>query len=168
MRGVLVQINVSNGGMPKHPVLAAMVSENGVAGDRQRNRKYHGGPDRAVCIFSEELYGQLRDQCAIDLQNGSIGENFTTRGIDLQKLGKGDRLRVGECVIEISDVRVPCGQLKVWDVDLPELIVGRSGWVARVVKAGLVKPGDAVELLEQKRGQSGVRRRTRSLEESEM
>src|SRR3712207_7764837 len=52
-------------------------------------------------------------------------ENFTTRGIDLRKLAKGDRLRVGDgCVIELTDVRVPCRQLKMWDPELPELIVG--------------------------------------------
>jgi MOSC domain-containing protein YiiM len=69
-------------------------------------------------------------------------------------MGKGDRLKVGGgggdfggCVIEITDVRVPCRNLKQWDADLPELIVGRSGWVARVIRAGVVRPGDPIELL---------------------
>src|SRR3712207_9279925 len=75
-------------------------------------------------------------------------ENFTTRGIDLRKLAKGDRLRVGDgCVIELTDVRVPCRQLKMWDPELPELIVGRSGWVARVVAEGMVKEGDRIEIV---------------------
>ena len=147
MGAVLVQVNVSGGGMPKVPVLSAEVTADGVAGDRQRNRKYHGGPYRAVCIFSEELYEWLRNW-GVDLVNGSVGENFTTRGLDLQKLSVGDRLRVGDgCVIEITGVRVPCSQLKKWDADLPELIVGHSGWVAKVVEAGVVKAGDSVEVL---------------------
>src|SRR5689334_19241525 len=98
MQGRLIQVNVSDGGMPKLPVLQAMVTANGVEGDRQRNKKYHGGPDRAVCIFSTELYDRLRS-LGIDLAPGAVGENFTTAGIDLQKLAKGDRLKVGDCIV---------------------------------------------------------------------
>ena len=145
MPAVVTQLNVSGGGMPKQPVLQARVTPGGVEGDRQRNLKYHGGPDRAVCLYSEELYEELRD-AGVDMTAGSVGENFTTRGLDLRTLAKGDRLRVGgSCVIELTDVRVPCRQLKMWDPDLPELIVGRSGWVARVVTEGLVRPGDRIE-----------------------
>src|SRR5262245_44265306 len=114
--------------MPKLPVAGpVLVTASGLAGDAQRNRKYHGGPDRAVCLFSIELYDYLRDK-GIDLAPGSVGENFTTADLDLQRLAKGDRLRVGHCTIQITDVRVPCHQLKIWDPDLPELIVGHSGW----------------------------------------
>ena len=143
MSATLAQLNVSKGGMPKLPVEAARVTRFGVEGDEQRNLKHHGGPNRAVCIFSEELYDWLREK-GIDLQNGSVGENFTTRGLDLNKLTKGDRLRVGDCLIELTDVRVPCRNLKKWDADLPELIVGRSGWVAKVIEEATVKPGDAI------------------------
>ena len=147
MKGTLVQVNTSNGGMPKLPALQARVTKEGLEGDWQKNRKHHGGPDRAVCVYSEELYEWLREN-GIEVTAGSVGENFTTRGLDLQKLDRGDRLRVGrECVIEITKVRVPCSQLKKWDTDLPELIVGRSGWVAKVIEEGTVKPGDAIELL---------------------
>jgi MOSC domain-containing protein YiiM len=148
MTGVLTQLNVSKGGMPKLPVLFARVTAGGVEGDRQRNLKYHGGPDRAVCLYSEELYDELRD-AGVDMTPGAVGENFTTRGLDYRRMGKGDRLRVGTdgCVIEITDVRVPCRSLKQWDADLPELIVGRSGWVARVISDGIVRPGDAIEHL---------------------
>ena len=147
MTGVLTHLNVSRGGMPKLPVMFANVTASGIEGDKQRNLKYHGGPDRAVCLFSEELYDELKD-AGVDMQPGSVGENFTTRGIDYRKLAKGDQLRVGEtCIIELTDVRVPCRQLKVWDADLPELIVGRSGWVAKVVRDGLARPGDVIETI---------------------
>jgi MOSC domain-containing protein YiiM len=144
MKGSLLQLNVSPGGMPKLPVLQAQVTVEGVVGDWQNNRKYHGGPDRAICLFSTELYDRLRG-LGIDLAPGAVGENFTTTGIDLQRLAKGDRLRVGECLIEITNVRVPCRNLKQWDGDLPELIVGFSGWVAKVVEEGRVRAGDGVE-----------------------
>jgi MOSC domain-containing protein YiiM len=149
LKGTLVQLNTSGGGMPKLPVKEAMVSVDGVKGDWQKNRKYHGGPIRAICIYSEELYQVLRDE-GVKVSNGNIGENFTTRGINLQHLKKGDRLKVGECVIELTDIRVPCHQLRKWDADLPELIVGRSGWVAKVVKEGMVREGDEIVVEETK------------------
>jgi MOSC domain-containing protein YiiM len=146
-RGVLAQLNISPGGMPKLPIESARVSVEGVAGDWQRDRNYHGGSNRAVCLFSEELYAWLRAEHGIDLMNGSVGENFTTRGIDLWALAPTDRLRVGdECIIEITDVRIPCRNLNQWDPNLLKVIVGRSGWVARVIVEGDVKSGDTVEV----------------------
>ena len=147
MSAILVQLNTSKGGIPKMPVLFAHVSRDGVAGDWQKNRKYHGGPDRAVCLFREELYADLRED-GVDLVNGAVGENFTTRGVNLQHLAKGDQLRVGaDCVVEITDIRVPCRTLAKWDASLPRLIQGRSGWVAKVVSEGTVRPGDPIEVL---------------------
>jgi MOSC domain-containing protein YiiM len=145
----LVQLNVSGGGMPKLPIREAMVTADGLPGDRQKNRKYHGGPDRAICIYSVELYDWLREE-GIDLAWGSVGENFTTEGLELGRLEKGSRLRVGECTIEITNVRVPCASLKKWDALLPEMIVGRSGWVARVIEPGLVRAEDSIEWLNAK------------------
>lgn len=144
---ILSQINISDGGMPKLPVLQARVTVNGLVGDRQRVRKYHGGPDRAVCLYSEELYAWLRDY-GVNVSAGQLGENFTTRGLDLGALKPRDRLRAGQCVIEITKVREPCSQLRRWDPDLPEIIVGRSGWVARVIEEGLICPGDPIEQME--------------------
>ena len=54
---------------------------------------------------------------------------------------------MGGCTIELTDVRpVPCRSLRQWDDDLPELIVGFSGWVAKVVEEGDVRAGDGVEV----------------------
>jgi len=134
--GTVVQLNISNGGMPKLPIPTARVTRDGLVGDWQKVRKYHGGPDRAVCLFSEELYGWLREQGVKDVVNGSIGENFTTRGIELMDLNVGDRLRVGDqCVIELTDVREPCRQLKMWDARFPKLILFKEYQVCSQKKA---------------------------------
>jgi len=143
--GTLVQLNISNGGMPKQPIGEARVSVEGVAGDWQKNRKYHGGPDQAICLFSVEQYDWLRDEHGIDIAPGSVGENFTTRGIDLQIVKPGDCLRVGECLIEITMVRTPCRNLDQFDKRLMKAMVGRSGWKARVIEEGIVRAGDAIE-----------------------
>ena len=140
---ILAQINISNGGMPKKPVLFAHVGKRGIEGDKQKNLKYHGGPDRAVCLYSEEFYARLREQ-GIGLESGSVGENFTTRGLDLNALKVGDQLRFGECLIEITKVRKPCRRLNQWHADLRQTIKGQSGWVAKVIEEGIVRPGDEI------------------------
>ena len=142
--GTLLQLNVSPGGMPKLPVDSAAVSVEAIAGDWQLNRKYHGGPDRVVCLFSAEQYEWLRTDHGLELAFGSLGENFTTRGVDLDALQPGDRLQVGDCVIEITAVRQPCRNLNRWHPNLMKILTGRSGWVAKVIQGATVKPGDAV------------------------
>jgi MOSC domain-containing protein YiiM len=145
----LTQLNISNGGMPKLPIPSAKISVDGVAGDWQNDRKYHGGPMQAICLYSEELYDWLRTlDC--DLRNGAFGENFTTRGVDMAKLKPGDRMRVGNCVIEITKVRTPCNNLKKWDPRMPALIKGNSGWYAKVITEAVVQQGDEIELLQEK------------------
>ena len=146
MKATLAQLNISQGGIPKRPVERARVTRFGVEGDEQRNLKYHGGPNRAVCIYSAELYADLRRE-GIEVNSGDFGENFTTTGVDLIALAKGDRLRVGDCLIEITDVRVPCNTLKKLSAKLPRAIIGRSGWVAKVLEGAVVKPGDAIAVL---------------------
>ena len=148
IRGTLVQVNISGGGMPKLPVAEAKVTYDGVAGDWQLDRRRHGGANRAVCLYSEELYASLREQ-GVDLANGQLGENFTTRGVNLLELNVGDRLRVGGGTIEITEPREPCANLRRWHPKLEELLVGRSGWLAKVVREGIVQAGDAIELLEE-------------------
>src|SRR6266545_917099 len=88
------QINVSDGGVPKRPVLEAGVSEQGVAGDRQRNVNVHGGPDRAVCLFSLDLIERLQDE-GHSIDAGSSGENLTLAGVEWPLIKPGVRLSVG-------------------------------------------------------------------------
>ncbi len=69
-----------------------------------------------------------------------------TEGLDELTLRPGDQLRLGdEVVIEIHDVRAPCNNLKSVDQRFPDLMLGRSGWVCRVVKTGTLRPGMAIQ-----------------------
>jgi MOSC domain-containing protein YiiM len=146
MRGTLVQLSISGGGMPKLRRPEARITFDGVPGDWTNYPKYQGDRERAICLYSAELYDWLREE-AIDLQWGSIGENLTTRGFDLCALTPGARLRVGECLIEITKVRVPCRNLDQWDTRLKKRIDGRSGWMAKVIEEGIVREGDEVIVL---------------------
>lgn len=145
MTAKLLQVGTSNGGMPKLAMLQANVTFDGLVTDWQNNRKHHGGRDRAVCLYSRELYDWLATQ-NVNVFPGELGENFTTTGLDLLSLKIGDRLQVGGCLIELTSIRVPCSNLNRWHPELLNLFKGRSGWLARVVEEGIVRPGDAIEL----------------------
>ena len=55
-------------------------------------------------------------------------------------------MRVGDCLIEITDARTPCRNLNQWDPKLLRVIKGHSGWVAKVITEAVVKPGDEIEV----------------------
>jgi len=144
------QINVSDGGVPKRPLLEAMISKTGVAGDRQENLKFHGGPDRALCLYSQELIERLQDE-GHSIEAGSSGENLTLAGLDWEKLKPGDRLQVGPDVhVEIMSYTTPCDKNARWfrDGDYKRVSHKKNpGWsrlYAKVLHEGVVRPGDAV------------------------
>jgi len=147
MRGILIQLNISDGGMPKTALPSAQVTVDGMVGDRHRNLLLHGGRDRAICLFSQEQYEWLGQAHGIELPFGSVGENFTTYGIDFAQLAPGDRLRCGPCLIEITKVRYPCRNLTKWHPKLHKLVKGNSGWMAKVIEEGEVKVGDEIEVV---------------------
>jgi MOSC domain-containing protein YiiM len=149
----IYQINVSDGGLPKYPVLEAVVATTGVQGDRQRNLTFHGGPDRAVCLFSQELIERLQDE-GHTIEAGSSGENLTLSGLEWEKLKPGDRLQMGPDVqLEIMSYTAPCDQNARWfrDGDFKRVSQKKNpGWsrlYAKVLREGVVRPGDEVTVL---------------------
>ncbi|HSF68150.1 MAG TPA: MOSC domain-containing protein [Nitrospiraceae bacterium] len=144
------QINVSDGGVPKRPVLEAVIATNGVEGDRQGNLKVHGGPDRAVCLYSQELIERLQDE-GHSIDAGSAGENLTLAGLEWEKLNPGDRLQIGPDVqLEIMSYTSPCDKNAQWfrDRDIKRISQKiNPGWsrlYAKVLHGGMVRPGDEV------------------------
>lgn len=151
------QINVSDGGVPKRPVREARVTERGVGGDRQRNLKVHGGQDRALCLFSQDLIERLQDEGHL-IEAGFSGENLTLAGLEWEKLEPGDRLQIGPDVqVEIMSYTAPCDLNARWfrDGDYRRISQKKNpGWsrvYAKVLREGLVTPGDAVEILKKSR-----------------
>jgi MOSC domain-containing protein YiiM len=148
--GRLHQINISDGGVPKLPVAEAIITMNGVSGDRQRNRAVHGGADRAVCLFSLERIEALREEGHV-IYPGASGENLTLAGLDWSRVQPGDRLRIGERVeLEFTSYTTPCRYNASWfrDADYGRISHKRHpGWsrlYARVRREGLVRQGDCV------------------------
>ena len=144
MSAKVVAVCVGEGGIPKHAVDEARVTVDGVEGDRQR-QSVHGGRHRAVCLLSLEEYHSLQADGVACEPPGAFGENLLTEGLDPAGLRPGTRLRVGdEVLLELHDVREPCGTLRGLDSRFPDLMVGRSGWVCRVIEEGVVRTGTTI------------------------
>lgn len=150
MSATVVQLAISRGGVPKHAILAAEVTRAGLAGDVQKHTRFHGGPDRALCLFSLEVIERLRAE-GHPVAPGSTGENVTIRGVPWAQLDTGARLALGATVVvEITGLTDPCKQIAGSFVDRQFrriLLRGDSRLYARVLAEGTLRPGDRVVVL---------------------
>jgi MOSC domain-containing protein YiiM len=147
--GSLVQVSVSQGGVPKQPILAAEIGWRGVDGDRQAARQHHGRPWQALCLWSAEVIDALRAE-GHTVHAGAAGENLTVTGVDWSTIRPGTRLRVGTVLCEVSSYSPPCTKNGQWFADGDsrridhELHPGWSRVYATVLEPGRVAPGDPV------------------------
>ncbi|MCP5119950.1 MAG: MOSC domain-containing protein, partial [bacterium] len=90
MRGTILQVNISEGGVPKRPIPEGMLTPLGIEGDSCSNTSVHGGPLQAVLIICQESIDEL---CAkgYALFPGALGENQTTKGLDRHQISTGQR-----------------------------------------------------------------------------
>lgn len=145
MSGVVLAVCIGGGGIPKHAVDAAEVTLAGLVGDKQRF-PFHGGANRAVCLFSIEDYHKLARDGVACATPGTFGENVLTEGLDFAALRADDELAIGDGVlIAIHDVREPCKTLRSVDARFPNLMLGRSGFVCRVIRPGVIRPGMPIQ-----------------------
>jgi MOSC domain-containing protein YiiM len=151
--GRIHAINVSGGGVPKKPRDSCAVRFAGLEGDWQTDREHHGGPDRAVSLYSLELIDALRAE-GHPIYPGSTGENLTVSGMEWTAIEPGDRLTVGEAVLEIVRYAAPCNTISASFSDARSVRISQKvhpGWsrlYARVLKEGAVRLGDPVRRME--------------------
>lgn len=144
------QLNVSDGGVPKLPVPEALVNVRGIVGDQQADRKHHGTPDQALCLYSREVIEALHAE-GHPIAPGNVGENVTISGLDWAAMKAGARLHLGDAVVvELTWPATPCGQNSRWFADRNhgridhDVHPGWGRWYARVLAAGTIRTGDAV------------------------
>lgn len=153
--GKIVQISVNpKGGVPKNRIAQTTLGLNGVVGDKQRYTKIHGGPERAVCLFSYELIRELQDE-GHPIDCGTAGENLTLSGIDWSQVAPGDLFHIGDpknpaVVLRVTRYTTPCKTIQESFIDHDFMRISHQthpGWsriYTRVLKEGIVNEGDAV------------------------
>jgi len=140
-------------GIYKEPVKGPVwVHEWGLEGDSQADLKNHGGPDKAVYVYTLENYRYWELELGRDLPFGQFGENLTVCGMVDEAVHIGDIFRIGEVRVQVTQPRVPCYKLGIKMED-PGFVrrfhhSGRVGFYLRVLREGTVAVGDTVELLE--------------------
>jgi MOSC domain-containing protein YiiM len=156
----ILKINISGGGVPKRPVSQAVVTPLGIDGDVHAHPEVHGGPAKALLLITAEGIEELK-ALGYPLFHGALGENLTIQGLDRRTMRIGQSYRVGEIVIELSQLRSPCKTIKVYGSDIGKAVYddavragdaasprwGLGGFYASVITPGTVRAGDSMELL---------------------
>jgi MOSC domain-containing protein YiiM len=159
------QISVSKGGVPKLPVDTAEVTANGLVGDKQNDTANHGGPERAVSLFSLDVIQALQSE-GHTITPGATGENITLAGLsvdDWPLLQSGSQLKIGDTVeLEITRPVSPCKKIgdsfinKNFTRISEKVHPGWSRLYAKVLTPGQIGTGDAVRINYLHRGETKV------------
>ena len=160
MQGIIVQVSTSLGGLPKRAIAGGLITAMGIEGDLHAHPEIHGGPRKAILLASAEVIEDLTAR-GYALFCGALGENLTTRGIDVRQIRIGDRLRAGGALLEITQPRGPCSALDVYGASLKTEIYdagvkaldpaspfwGMSGLYAAVIEPGKVRAEDIIAVV---------------------
>ena len=153
LTGSVAAVNLSNGGVPKRRVSGARVSRSGLENDAQDDQKHHGGPERAVCLYSLERIRSLQTEGhPIDI--GTAGENVTIEGIDWDRIAPGATIKIGdEVLLEVASFTNPCKTIRGSFIEGEFIRIAQRlhpGWsrvYARVLREGQIRFGDPVEVI---------------------
>lgn len=153
MQARIFQLNRSPGGIPKLAISEAVVTELGMVGDDHNFPNIHGGPERALCLFSLDRILELQRE-GHAIFPGAVGENVTISGLDWNLMTPGQRLTLGdEVLIEITTYTSPCNSIEHFFVDgkyqriSQKVHAGYSRVYARVLRPGRLIVGQQVALL---------------------
>ena len=144
-------------GIYKRPAdRAVAVTTLGLLDDFIGDARNHGGPDQAVYVYGSSDYDWWMEQLGRPLEPGTFGENLTISGLESAQLTIGDRLHIGNTLLEVSAARIPCSTLsrRMGDFKFAAAFrtAERPGVYCKVIAPGDVHAGDEVGL-EKYRGQ---------------
>ena len=140
---VVVSVNISEQkGTRKHPLQGPVtITMLGMQGDA-----HAGDWHRQLSLLAQESIDKMQGHGLV-LQPGDFAENITTRGIDLPSLPIGTRLTVGDVLIEVTQIGKECHTRCAIFYQAGDCVMPKEGIFARVLRGGVVKPGDRIELL---------------------
>ena len=137
-------------GIDKHPVgVRLWLGLEGLNGDEQADRRFHGGPEKALHHYARDHYPawlEALGERAVLGGPGAFGENISTAGMTESEVCVGDVYRAGTALIQVSQARQPC-----WKLDhrfgrrgmaAQVQASGMTGWYYRVLRTGWLAVGD--------------------------
>ncbi|WP_071459828.1 MOSC domain-containing protein [Bacillus massilinigeriensis] len=164
MEGIILSLNI---GLPvsyhyqgkieksaigKSQVRNAVVLKHGILDDGVANEKFHGGFDRAVCLYSYDHYSKWEQESGKFFMLPAFGENMTVSGMLEENVYIGDIYKAGSSILQISQGRIPCNTISKYNgvKNLLDRVVatGYTGYFFRVLKEGVIAQEDQLELLE--------------------
>lgn len=142
-------------GIYKQPVAAVHIDKLGIKGDIQADKRFHGGPEKALHQYALNSYEKIIKRYPLlhkKAQPGMMGENLTATIMNDKSVCIGDIYKVGSAILQVSSARIPC-----WKIDAkfkqPELnefvrIQQICGWYYRVIESGEITINDSIVLEE--------------------
>lgn len=135
-----------NGGGKTEASSAELIADYGLRGDNHAGRE----SKRQVSLFAQETLDQLLAE-GYTVAASALSANLFTKNIKLNSLKPGTRLRVGETLLEIVELRKPCRSITRIDTRLPKRLYGQCGQLARILIGGTVRLDDKVEVVADER-----------------
>jgi len=159
LEGIVYQLNVkpqdsSSVGLPKEKVSQVAVGVDGIVGDHNhyRHAKKGNTPDRAVMLLPYEIIEQLNAE-GWPVRPGDLGENITAQHLINDLISVGQRYRVGDVVLEVTEPVNPCYKLQFLpyvgdrNPEFMKALLGRRGWYFKVLEEGKIQAGGRIRQL---------------------
>lgn len=138
----VVDVNISEvKGVVKKPIEKGYFKENyGLEGDA-----HAGDWHRQVSLLSKESIDKMKAMGVEGLSSGKFAENITTEGITLYELPIGTKLKIGETLMEVTQIGKECHKGCAIRSQVGDCIMPREGIFTKVLKGGYIKSGDTIE-----------------------
>ena len=137
----------------KHPVSGAVkVNTKNLEGDKQADLLNHGGTDKAIYAFSLDHHAYWQQKLGLEqIDYGKFGENLTIAGLDEADIAIGDRIQINDCVLEVSQPRIPCYKIS-FEFQQQSMLnqfidYAHTGVYFRVIQPGTITAGQDVEVI---------------------
>ncbi|WP_200800540.1 MOSC domain-containing protein [Proteiniborus sp. DW1] len=142
--GKVLDINISEKkGVVKKPIKEGVFIEDfGLEGDAHAG-KWH----RQVSLLGIESFNKMKALGIDGLDHGSFAENITTEGIILYELPVGTRMKIGETIQEVTQIGKECHTGCAIAQQVGKCVMPKEGIFTKVIKGGVVRPGDIIEVL---------------------
>ncbi len=143
MSGEIIAVCISAAkGERKTPVDKVLLRENhGIVGDA-----HAGDWHRQVSLLAKESIDKMR-KLGLDVDNGDFAENLTTAGVNLPALAIGTRLKIGETLLEVTQIGKECHTRCAIYYQAGDCVMPKEGIFARVLNGGEVSPGNELQVL---------------------